>query len=132
MAARRAQNQGSPMKPVCPKCGKDLVLSQPDGSPLLDGYVHMECMSCSDKVRYTVLKSQIPKAPVSFGNVKIPRSLMKLLGVIVVICIVLVIVNMGGNLSFFGSGAGGGSNGNIVGSWVAGDTVHLTPMALIP
>ncbi len=110
---------------VCPKCGKDLVLSQPDGSPLLDGYVHMECMSCGDKVRYKV----ITNAPVSVGNVQQPHFAKKLFGhylpmAILIISISLGMANMKGwislpHISLPGSGTSGG---NIVGSWVAGDT----------
>ena len=58
------------MKPLCPKCGKDLVLSQPDGSPLLDSYVHMECPSCRDNVRYTVIRSSVPDTTLNIANVQ--------------------------------------------------------------
>ena len=76
---------------VCPKCGKDLVLSEPDGSPLLDGYVHMECKSCGDKIRYTVLKSETNNAPVSTKNVQQPKSLRKLFRLYIPMAIIMVV-----------------------------------------
>ena len=111
---------------VCPKCGKDLVPSEPDGSPLLDDYIHMECKSCGDKVRYTVLKSHTTNAPVSTKNVQQPKSRKKLFRfylpmVIIIITFGLAIANMQGWISL--PNLGGSTGGStIVGSWVAGST----------
>jgi predicted RNA-binding Zn-ribbon protein involved in translation (DUF1610 family) len=128
MIARRRLNLDSQKRVVCPKCGKDLVLSQPDGSPLLDGYVHMECPSCSDKVKYTVLRSSIPDTTLNFANVQkshVHNKLNSFLMAFVIICGILVFASVMGwislpNLLSLGSGTSGG---NIVGSWVAGDSV---------
>jgi len=111
---------------VCPKCGKDLVPSEPDGSPLLDGYVHMECKSCGDKVRYTVLKLEATNKTVGAKNVQKLQSRKKLFRfyvpmAIIIIVFVLAIGNMQGWISLPNLGGSSG-DGSIVGTWVAGST----------
>ena len=130
MADRRRLNLDSQKHVVCPKCGKDLVLSQPDGSPLLDGYVHMECPSCSDKVRYTVLRSSIPDTTLNIANVQkshVHNKLNSFLMAFVIICGILVFASIMGWISLpnLSSLSNGTSGGNIVGSWVSGNTVLI-------
>ncbi|MDD5190533.1 MAG: hypothetical protein PHE50_05770 [Dehalococcoidales bacterium] len=118
MVARRRPDTGSQINNVCPKCGKNLVLSQPDGTPLLDGYVHMECASCGDKTRYTVIKPSVTNAPVpqkTFLKFYLPI-------IIIVVCFSLAIANVRGWISLPNLLSPGSGGGNIVGSWVSGDT----------
>jgi predicted RNA-binding Zn-ribbon protein involved in translation (DUF1610 family) len=122
MVARKRLDMDSQKHVVCPKCGKDLVLSQPDGSPLLDGYVHMECPSCSDNVRYTVLRSSIPDTTLNIANVQKSHAHNKLnsfLLAFIIICSILVFASVMGWISLPNLLSPGG---NIVGSWVSGDT----------
>ena len=131
MVARKRLNLDSQKHVVCPKCGKDLVLSQPDGSPLLEGYVHMECPSCSDKVRYTVLRSSIPDTTLNIANVQkqhVPKKFFSfyLPLTIFIICCILAIASIMGWISLTNLSSPGGSGtggGNIVGSWGYGEVI---------